>query len=99
MDTETKEAFSKQKPPNPINDVIEKVGVYGFGGGSSQKRIKYVAEDEDEHEDGNMEMKEIAAERTKTVLILMSDTGGGHRASAEAIKNAFQIEFADQYRV
>lgn len=28
---------------------------------------------------------------TKRVLILMSDTGGGHRASAEALKSAFQI--------
>jgi hypothetical protein len=29
----------------------------------------------------------------------MSDTGGGHRASAEAIKDAFRIEFGDDYRV
>jgi len=42
---------------------------------------------------------EIGAERTKNVLILMSDTGGGHRASAEAIRDAFQIEFGDEYRV
>ena len=27
------------------------------------------------------------------VLILMSDTGGGHRASAEALKASFQIQF------
>lgn len=42
---------------------------------------------------------ELAAERTKTVLILMSDTGGGHRASAEAIKAAFRTEFGDEYKV
>lgn len=42
---------------------------------------------------------EIGAERTKNVLILMSDTGGGHRASAEAIRDAFQIQFGDEYRV
>lgn len=42
---------------------------------------------------------ELAAERTKTVLILMSDTGGGHRASAEAIKAAFKMEFGHEYRV
>lgn len=42
---------------------------------------------------------ELAAERTKTVLILMSDTGGGHRTSAEAIKAAFRTEFGDEYKV
>ncbi|CAA3032373.1 probable monogalactosyldiacylglycerol synthase, chloroplastic [Olea europaea subsp. europaea] len=35
----------------------------------------------------------------KKVLILMSDTGGGHRASAEAIKAAFNEEFGDDYQV
>ncbi|KAK1290358.1 hypothetical protein QJS10_CPB18g00339 [Acorus calamus] len=35
----------------------------------------------------------------KKVLILMSDTGGGHRASAEAIKAAFSEEFGDAYQV
>jgi 1,2-diacylglycerol 3-beta-galactosyltransferase len=29
----------------------------------------------------------------------MSDTGGGHRASAEAIKAAFNEEFGDDYQV
>ncbi|CAD5180365.1 unnamed protein product [Musa acuminata subsp. malaccensis] len=46
-----------------------------------------------------MELAQIGAERTKNVLILMSDTGGGHRASAEAIRDAFRIEFGDEYRV
>nr|GMD90913.1 probable monogalactosyldiacylglycerol synthase, chloroplastic [Ipomoea batatas] len=35
----------------------------------------------------------------KKVLILMSDTGGGHRASAEAIKAAFSQEFGEKYQV
>ncbi|GLT76079.1 hypothetical protein SLA2020_477600 [Shorea laevis] len=35
----------------------------------------------------------------KKVLILMSDTGGGHRASAEAIKAAFNEEFGYEYQV
>lgn len=52
-------------------------------------------EDEDEH----VEMEQLGAERTKNVLILMSDTGGGHRASAEAIRDAFILEFGDEYRV
>ncbi|KAL2479573.1 Monogalactosyldiacylglycerol synthase 2 [Abeliophyllum distichum] len=79
-----------------LNKVFERVGVYGFGG-SSQKRCKYAIEDEDE--DGTMEMEQIGAERTKNVLILMSDTGGGHRASAEAIRDAFQLEYGDEYRI
>ncbi|XP_020091284.1 probable monogalactosyldiacylglycerol synthase 3, chloroplastic isoform X2 [Ananas comosus] len=29
----------------------------------------------------------------------MSDTGGGHRASAEALRDAFRIEFGDDYKV
>ncbi|CAN1341799.1 hypothetical protein LINPERPRIM_LOCUS39289 [Linum perenne] len=44
----------------------------------------------------------INAAETKTskkVLILMSDTGGGHRASAEAIKAAFNDQFGDEYQV
>lgn len=85
-------------PRESINRVFERVGVYGFGGGSSQKRVKYAIKDE-EYEDGHLEMEQIGAERTKNVLILMSDTGGGHRASAEAIRDAFQIEYGDEYRV
>lgn len=37
--------------------------------------------------------------RRKNVLILMSDTGGGHRASAEAIKATFELEYGDEYKV
>ena len=35
----------------------------------------------------------------KRVLVLMSDTGGGHRASAEAIRSGFQILYGNQYHV
>lgn len=41
----------------------------------------------------------VEADRPKKVLILMSDTGGGHRASAEAIKAAFYQEYGDEYQV
>ncbi|KAB2077642.1 hypothetical protein ES319_A06G112600v1 [Gossypium barbadense] len=41
----------------------------------------------------------VEAEAPRKVLILMSDTGGGHRASAEAIKAAFMEEFGDDYQV
>lgn len=37
--------------------------------------------------------------KVKKVLILMSDTGGGHRASAEAIKATFELEYGDEYKV
>lgn len=40
-----------------------------------------------------------AREGRKNVLVLFSDTGGGHRASAEAIRDAFKLEFGDDYRV
>ncbi|KAF6149033.1 hypothetical protein GIB67_017305 [Kingdonia uniflora] len=39
------------------------------------------------------------AKKSKKILILMSDTGGGHRASAEAIKSAFNEEYGDEYQV
>jgi 1,2-diacylglycerol 3-beta-galactosyltransferase len=35
----------------------------------------------------------------KNITILMSDTGGGHRASAEALKAAFEECYADQVHV
>lgn len=37
--------------------------------------------------------------RPKKVLILMSDTGGGHRASAEALKATFELEFGEEFEV
>jgi hypothetical protein len=44
-----------------------------------------------------------AADRKRTgrkrVMILMSDTGGGHRASAEALKASFQIQFGAPARI
>ncbi|KAL6533805.1 Monogalactosyldiacylglycerol synthase 1, chloroplastic [Orobanche hederae] len=43
--------------------------------------------------------KTVGVDAPKKVLILMSDTGGGHRASAEAIKVAFNEEFGDDYQV
>ncbi|XP_071729567.1 monogalactosyldiacylglycerol synthase 2, chloroplastic-like [Rutidosis leptorrhynchoides] len=83
---------------NSLKAVFERVGVYGFGGGgggSGQKRLKYEIYDEGD----TMEMVQLGADRTKNVLILMSDTGGGHRASAEAIRDAFKMEFGDEYRI
>ncbi|KAJ6741928.1 MONOGALACTOSYLDIACYLGLYCEROL SYNTHASE 3 CHLOROPLASTIC [Salix viminalis] len=66
-----------------------------------QKLKYYIQESDDdfEEEDGTVELVQIGAERAKNVLILMSDTGGGHRASAEAIRDAFKLEYGDEYRI
>lgn len=36
---------------------------------------------------------------SKRILILMSETGGGHRASAEAIRDTFQVRYGTQFQV
>ncbi|KAJ9141030.1 hypothetical protein P3X46_031614 [Hevea brasiliensis] len=64
-----------------------------------KKYMIHETEDDFEQEDGTMELVQIGAERTKNVLIIMSDTGGGHRASAEAIRDAFKMEYGDEYSV
>ncbi|CAH9107076.1 unnamed protein product [Cuscuta europaea] len=80
-------------PGRSIHNVLERVGI-------SQKRCRYEIHAHDEDEDGTtMEMVQLGAERTKNVLILMSDTGGGHRASAEAVRDAFKLEFGDEYNI
>ena len=33
------------------------------------------------------------------MLIMMSNTGGGHRASAEAIRDAFKEKHGEEYQV
>ncbi|KAG6769298.1 hypothetical protein POTOM_024919 [Populus tomentosa] len=69
---------------------------------SNLQKLKYYIQESDddfEEEDGTMELVQIGAERAKNVLILMSDTGGGHRASAEAIRDAFKLEYGDEYRI
>ncbi|KAL5786351.1 hypothetical protein ACOSQ2_008743 [Xanthoceras sorbifolium] len=99
--------------PKKAVSISEKVwqtvyGNYGTSGGGGSgsshhhhhKRNSYDSEDDFEEEDGTtMELVQIGANRTKHVLILMSDTGGGHRASAEAIRDAFKIEFGDEYQI
>lgn len=81
--------------------VLQRVyGNHSTSSSSSNLGCSFDSDDENE-EDGEstVELLQIGAERTKNVLILMSDTGGGHRASAEAIRDAFKIEFGDEYRV
>ncbi|XP_068642384.1 probable monogalactosyldiacylglycerol synthase 3, chloroplastic [Aristolochia californica] len=66
-----------------------------------QKCAHYGYEYDDDDDDGvnPLEMVQLGANKTKNVLILMSDTGGGHRASAEAIRDAFRLEYGDEYQV
>ncbi|KAK8543246.1 hypothetical protein V6N13_136225 [Hibiscus sabdariffa] len=92
--------------PNKVALITEKVWqtVYGNSWSGSrfhQRRCSYDSDDEFEDCDGvgTVQLMQMGAERTKNVLILMSDTGGGHRASAEAIRDAFRIEFGDEYRI
>ena len=49
--------------------------------------------------DCKVHITQLGAERTKNVMILMSDTGSGHRVLVEAIRDAFRIEFGDKYRI
>ncbi|KAF6145466.1 hypothetical protein GIB67_032589 [Kingdonia uniflora] len=92
--------ISVASPRKSITEtVFQSVGISSFnhksgnsGGGGSYDGVH-------DEEEETMELMEIGAEKTKNVLILMSDTGGGHRASAEAIRDAFTSEFGDQYRI
>ncbi|KAH7307855.1 hypothetical protein KP509_22G080200 [Ceratopteris richardii] len=52
-----------------------------------------------ESNDNNGNAGATVADKKKRVLILMTDTGGGHRASAEALKSTFELEYGDIYEV
>lgn len=41
----------------------------------------------------------VKEEDKKHVLIMMSQTGGGHKASAEALRDAFQEKYGEKYKV
>ncbi|KAL5729665.1 monogalactosyldiacylglycerol synthase [Ranunculus cassubicifolius] len=73
-----------------------KLSLRSLGGGGEGRKRRCSYEDEEE---GFVELTQLGAQKTKNVLILMSDTGGGHRASAEAIRDAFYLHFGDQYRI
>ena len=46
-----------------------------------------------------MQGKSLLSATRKRIMVLMSDTGGGHRASAEALKAGFEILYGDKYKV
>ena len=89
--------MSVATPRSVTEKVFQRVG--GHYQSSTHRICGNEFKEEDYDDDGTLEMVQIGAERTKNVLILMSDTGGGHRASAEAIRDAFRIEFGDEYQV
>ncbi|KAL9223955.1 hypothetical protein vseg_000036 [Gypsophila vaccaria] len=90
-----------------ISSVFSRVGSFhyhkkrcsSFSPTTSSMVYEIMNDVDEDDEDGTMEMVQLGAERIKNVLILMSDTGGGHRASAEAIKDAFILEFGDEYNI
>ena len=43
--------------------------------------------------------RQAAVKRKKRVMVLMSDTGGGHRASAEALQAGFEQLYGDDFQV
>ncbi|OVA05862.1 Glycosyl transferase [Macleaya cordata] len=87
--------MSVVSPRRSIRDtVFQSVGYYS-NNNNNPKRCSYGVSDDE----STVELTQIGAETTKNVLILMSDTGGGHRASAEAIRDAFKLEFGDEYRI
>ncbi|KAI3914584.1 hypothetical protein MKW92_036430, partial [Papaver armeniacum] len=90
--------MSVVSPRRSIRDtVIQSVGyLNSHHYNNNTKRITNGAASDDE---STVELTQIGAETTKNVLILMSDTGGGHRASAEAIRDAFRLEYGDEYRI
>ncbi|TYJ97846.1 monogalactosyldiacylglycerol synthase 2 [Cucumis melo var. makuwa] len=92
--------MSVATPRSITEKVFQRVGGH-YQWSSTHKIFGNDCREEDyyyDDDDGTLEMVQIGAERTKNVLILMSDTGGGHRASAEAIRDAFRIEFGDEYQ-
>lgn len=99
------------KRSSSLSSVFSRVGGYYNSKkrcSSSSFHLSYVSSSssammidtmEDDEDGSTMEMVQIGADRTKNVLILMSDTGGGHRASAEAIRDAFKLEYGDEYNI
>ncbi|KAM1012720.1 hypothetical protein ACFX13_043517 [Malus domestica] len=87
----------------PIGFASVRVGSGDGNGNGSDNGVgdnnNVLVEDGGGVNDNGIALNGVKVERPKKVLILMSDTGGGHRASAEAIKAAFNEEFGDEYQV
>ncbi|KAL3329650.1 hypothetical protein AABB24_033816 [Solanum stoloniferum] len=75
------------------------LGFASVGGGVHCGESNGVREEGSVLENEGIPVNGVESEPPKKVLILMSDTGGGHRASAEAIRAAFNEEYGDKYQV
>lgn len=75
------------------------LGFASVGGGVNCGESNGVRDEGSVVENEGIPNNGVELEPPKKVLILMSDTGGGHRASAEAIRAAFNEEFGDKYQV
>ena len=58
--------------------------------GASPARMKTSSGELDAHYDA------VMTSSPKRVMCLMSDTGGGHRASAQALKDGFEVLYGEQ---
>ncbi|KAH0740095.1 hypothetical protein KY290_033138 [Solanum tuberosum] len=75
------------------------LGFASVGGGVHCGESNGVREEGSVLENEGIPVNGVESEPPKKILILMSDTGGGHRASAEAIRAAFNEEYGDKYQV
>ncbi|XP_027774848.1 probable monogalactosyldiacylglycerol synthase, chloroplastic isoform X3 [Solanum pennellii] len=75
------------------------LGFASVGGGVHCGESNGVREEGSVLKNEGIPVNGVESEPPKKVLILMSDTGGGHRASAEAIRAAFNEEYGDKYQV
>ncbi|KAH0696471.1 hypothetical protein KY290_013835 [Solanum tuberosum] len=95
-----------QESANPF-DFVSKFGSFAFD--NSNKLNNSICTSDDSNglreggdvtkDEGVVPINGVESECPKKVLILMSDTGGGHRVSAEAIKATFNEQFGDKYQV
>jgi hypothetical protein len=47
----------------------------------------------------NIKRESLIQKDSRRVMCLMSDTGGGHRASAQALKDGFELIFGDEFSI
>ncbi|KAM1091965.1 hypothetical protein ACFX13_019678 [Malus domestica] len=85
---------------SPRKSITEKVFKRRHHRHNQHKACENDESDDDYYKDEEtVELVQIGAERTKNILILMNDTDGGHSASSKAIRDAFRMEFGDEYRI
>eukprot|EP00245_Coleochaete_scutata_P001063 TRINITY_DN11288_c0_g2_i1.p1 TRINITY_DN11288_c0_g2~~TRINITY_DN11288_c0_g2_i1.p1 ORF type:complete len:570 (-),score=72.27 TRINITY_DN11288_c0_g2_i1:352-2061(-) len=83
-----------------INDIIRRhTSVVPLGCSSLSAHSPSPSQPQETVPAEDAQAKLVSTKRQRRVLILMSDTGGGHRASAEAIKSVFESRYGGDYKV